>query len=59
MVTIEKIKTIVEMYKKDKVTDYVLERELSEFFGDLVEVKLEKEKGIGKIKKRIGILTIM
>ena len=48
MVTIEKIKTIVEMYKKDKVTDYVLERELSEFFGDLVEVKLEKEKGIGK-----------
>ena len=43
MVDIEKVKTLVEMYKKDKISDYVLEKELAQFFGDLVSVQIEKE----------------
>lgn len=47
----EKIKSLVQMYKKDKVTDYVLERELSVFFtegGVRTTVRLEKEIGLNK-----------
>lgn len=48
MVNSEKIKSIVTLYKQDKISEYVLERELGEYFGDLVNIQIEKESTTGK-----------
>lgn len=48
MVDNEKIKSILMLYKQDKISEYVLERELGEYFGDLVRIQIEKESTTGK-----------
>ena len=48
MVNSEKIKSVLMLYKKDKISEYVLERELGQFFGDSVQVIIEKESTTGK-----------
>ena len=49
MVDNEKIKSILTLYKQSKISEYVLERELGEYFGDLVRVQIEKESTTGKV----------
>ena len=39
----EKLETVLEMYKKGEVTDYVLEREMGSFLGNRITVKLAKD----------------
>lgn len=40
---IEKIKNVVEMYRKQQISEYVLERELASFMGDKAHVVISKD----------------
>lgn len=54
MINIEKIKLIVSMFKADKISSYVFERELGEYFGDKISVILEKTNS----NKSYGIFAV-
>lgn len=39
----EKVKSLVDMYKKEQISDYVLERELASYMGEKVHVIISKD----------------
>ena len=44
----EKLETLFKLYKNDSITDYVVERELSRYFGDQVSVRLTEDLGVNR-----------
>ena len=55
--SLEELQNIVTMYKKDKITQYVVEKEIAKFMGDKSHVKIsESKKNI--VTKSFGVFIL-
>ena len=54
---LEELQNVVAMYKKDKITQYVVEREIAKFLGDKVHVKISDENR-NVVTKTFGVFIL-